>query len=704
MAGGRWVVEVPPMVRTAFLLVLLLACPARATWSILIVDLSTGEVAMGIATCIPFFDIQPATMLVIPGVGAAAAQSFVGPLSLRQLIRAQLLMGTSPAQILNLLAAADPGHQSRQYGIIDTQGGVATFTGSGAGAFASGLTGMTGSLVYAIQGNVLTGMPVLTQAEQAILNTPGDLADKLMAAMDAARMMGGDGRCSCNPVAPTSCGSPPPSFTNSANAASMIVSRPGDLDAPCGGASGCVAGTYWMNLNVANQPPSALDPVIQLQGLLAAFRAAHVGRPDHFQSTATLSAGTLRANGQDTTTLHLVLRDGQGTPLAAGGAAVTVTAGTQGTTSDFQVGPVIDHGDGTYDVVLTAGLTPGTAELLVRIDDGLGGPPVQLGPPPLLVLDDPFGPCGASAVADGQGGFIDVLKVNGGAGSQRVVNVGVGQPLTLSMDPPPPGSFTPHFLLWVKMGVPAPGAEVNLGPSVGSLCFLPPPFAVDPSAFILVNTFGATPPGLLAATPAPWSATSPNGWPQAVDVTFQGLLVDGPGFDLAVTNAVLLRVELLAAPLIDAVSPESPMAGQTVTVTGSGFQPGVTVTLDGTAVSPAAVTADQIDFVMPAGVGCDASLTVTNVDQQSATAVLNPSPVITGTIFGTGAAAGGRLFLIQGMNLGAVTVTIGGQLATISSQNPGGVVVLTPPGSPGTVPVIVTSPAGCTATTTYTYL
>ena len=692
------------MLRTVLLLVLLLACPARATWSILIVDLSTGEVAMGIATCIPFFDLQPATMLVIPGVGAAAAQSFVGPISLRQLIRAQLLLGTPPTQILNMLAATDPGHQSRQYGIIDTQGGVVTFTGSGAGAFAGGLTGMTGSLVYSIQGNVLTGMPVLTQAEQAILNTPGDLAAKLMAAMDAARMMGGDGRCSCNPVAPTSCGSPPPSFTNAANAASMIVSRPGDIDAPCGGAAGCVAGTYWMNLNVANQPPTALDPVLQLQGLLAAFRAAHVGRPDHFQSTAMLGASTLRANGQDTTTLHLVLRDGQGTPLSAGGAVVTVTAGPQGTTTDLQAGPVVDHGDGTYDVPLTAGLTPGTAELLVTVDDGLGGPPVQLGPPPVLVLDDPYGPCGASAVADGQGGVLDVLKVNGGAGSQRVVNVGVGQPLTLSMDAPPAGSFTPHFLLWAKMGVPAPGAEVNLGSGIGALCFLPPPFAADPSAFVLVNTFVPTPPGLLAATPAPWTATSPTGWPQAVDVTFQGLIVDGPGFDLAVTNAILLRVALLAPPTIDAVTPETAAAGQSVTVTGQGFQPGVMLTVNGTPVTPTAVTANQIDFIMPMGAGCDASLAVTNVDQQSATALLNPSPVITGTVFGTGSAAGGALFLIQGMNLGSVTVTIGGQLATVSSQNLGGVVVITPAGTPGTVPVVVTSPAGCTASTTYTYL
>ena len=88
------------------------------------------------------------------------------------------------------IAATDGGHQSRQYGIADVQGGTAAFTGTGAGAFANGLTGQSGNLVYTIQGNVLTGMPVIQNAEQAILNTPGDVGQKLRAAMEAARAAG----------------------------------------------------------------------------------------------------------------------------------------------------------------------------------------------------------------------------------------------------------------------------------------------------------------------------------------------------------------------------------------------------------------------------------------------------------------------------------------------------------------------------------
>ena len=42
----------------------------------------------------------------------------------------------------------------------------------------------------------------------------------------------------------------------------MIVSRPGDMDAPCGGGGGCGAGDYWLDLNVAGASASDPDPVI----------------------------------------------------------------------------------------------------------------------------------------------------------------------------------------------------------------------------------------------------------------------------------------------------------------------------------------------------------------------------------------------------------------------------------------------------------
>ncbi len=209
---------------------------ACATWSILIVNTRTKEVGVASATCLTNFDLRNNTPVLISGVGAATAQSFVDSTGRnRVLIRDRLIQGASPQSMLNELGSGfDSGHQTRQYGIVDTTGRAATFSGTGAGAWAGGLTGQVGEWVYAVQGNVLTGEPVVTLAVEALLNTPGDMPAKLMAAMEAARLMGGDGRCSCNEGTPTSCGAPPPTFTKSAHIAYLMISRLGDLDTSTG--------------------------------------------------------------------------------------------------------------------------------------------------------------------------------------------------------------------------------------------------------------------------------------------------------------------------------------------------------------------------------------------------------------------------------------------------------------------------------------
>jgi hypothetical protein len=206
------------------------AGPAAATWSILLVDTRTGEVALGSATCLTGFDLRANTPVLITGVGGCTAQSFVDSTGQnRAFIRDHIALGTDPAQILSLLATFDTGHQTRQYGFADVQGRTATFSGTGASQWKGGRTGAVGDIVYAVQGNILTGEPVVTEAVQAIIDTPGDLAEKMMAGMEAARAMGGDGRCSC-PGSPTSCGSPPASFEKSAHIAYMLIARAGDID------------------------------------------------------------------------------------------------------------------------------------------------------------------------------------------------------------------------------------------------------------------------------------------------------------------------------------------------------------------------------------------------------------------------------------------------------------------------------------------
>ncbi|MCL4222774.1 MAG: DUF1028 domain-containing protein [Phycisphaerales bacterium] len=213
----------------------LAAGSAHATWSILIVDTRTGEIGVASATCLFNMDLRALTPLLITGVGGLTAQSY-GDTSgqNRTFIRDRLLQGIPPEEIISLVGDFDSGHQTRQYGLVDARGGVATFTGSQAGGWAGGITGQIGDLVYAVQGNVLTGQPVVGLAEQAIIGTPGDLPEKLMAAMEAAYLMGGDGRCSCNASLPQSCGSPPPSFTKTAHIGYMLIARAGDFSAANG--------------------------------------------------------------------------------------------------------------------------------------------------------------------------------------------------------------------------------------------------------------------------------------------------------------------------------------------------------------------------------------------------------------------------------------------------------------------------------------
>lgn len=356
------------------------ATPARATWSILLIDTRTGEIAIGSATCLTGRDLRAITPVLVINRGAATAQASVSLTSItnRAIIWNGLQQVSSPTQILATLAGQDPNHQTRQYGIIDVSGGKVTFSGSSNSAWAGGVTGSVGTVHYAIQGNILTGLPVVTAAQQAVIGTPGDLAEKLMAAMEAARRMGGDGRCSCTTGSATSCGSPPANFTKSAHIGFMIVARQGDTDGSCTSATvGCASGSYWLNLNIANQTSTALDPVLQLRPLFDAWRAAHVGRPDHHLSTVAVDPTRLVPGGAASARVTVRLRDWRNQPLTTGGAAVTVALDPSSTTT-ATFGAVTDHGDGSYSFPVTAGATSGDLRLRITAHDGVR--PVLLTP------------------------------------------------------------------------------------------------------------------------------------------------------------------------------------------------------------------------------------------------------------------------------------------------------------------------------------
>jgi len=272
-----------------------------------------------------------------------------------------------------------------QHGVAEsTLATAATQTGAGNGAYASGVTGSFGSVRYAIQGNVLTGSPVIDAAEAAFLSTPGDLPAKTIAAMEAARSMGGDGRCSCSPTDPTGCGSPPPMFNKSADIGFFIVARYGDTDDPLCDNNGCADGDYFMDLNVAFQTASDPDPVFQLQGLFDSARSGLVGRPDAIASTIDFERVVGTPNEW---TMTVELRDWPGDLLGHGSTAVTVVHAPE---SDqvTTVGAIVNAGDGRYLVSLTESGPPGVDVFVITADDGVR--PVVL-PPRRATLDlDPI--------------------------------------------------------------------------------------------------------------------------------------------------------------------------------------------------------------------------------------------------------------------------------------------------------------------------
>lgn len=367
-----------------------LAPPLSATWSIVVIDTATGEVAVGCATCLAGLDLEDTVPVMLPGIGAACAQSSIdGSGANRRLIWDLLIAGTAPVDILEALRQSDGSHASRQYGIVDLQGRAATFTGAGAGQWRGGRTGQIGTITYAIQGNVLAGKPVLDAAEQALVSTPGDLSDRLMEAMLAAARFGGDGRCSCSGTVPDSCGAPPPGFDpetmRSAHIGFVMVSRQGDARGVCNRVTGCAAGSYYLDLNITPQPSGPHDPTIELAELYDDWRAATRGRPDHLKTVCRFTEPSVPASSTAVSDLLIELADWTGEPIRHGGHGITVQHAI-GSSSRSSIGAVVDRGDGRYLVPITSGERQGTDVFEVWVDDGVSM--VKLYPDPSLEITE----------------------------------------------------------------------------------------------------------------------------------------------------------------------------------------------------------------------------------------------------------------------------------------------------------------------------
>ena len=393
--------------------VLTLAGHAAPTWSIVCVNIETGEVCVASATCLANTDLERYLPVLRVGHGAAAAQSSIDAGAVnRMLIWTRLASSASPRQIIQTLGFLDDNHESRQYGIVNMSHEPMTFTGHFAGHARHGVSGQVGSIKYAIQGNVLTGDGVVMMAEIAFRETVGDLSQRVMAAMEAARIMGGDGRCSCHPSAPQSCGSPPPAFHKTCHVAFIQLARVGDPEGVCNADVGCANGDYYLDRQIITGVGGP-DPVRLLFEQVNDWRVGWHGRPDHLLSTVQPAADSLVADGITYSVVRVALTDVEGEPLMDGGAVVRVQWTGRGQPTAIE-GPVTDHGDGTYSFRLTSTETAGEGVWRISVDDGLGG--VRLYPD-LALRTDPATDLHAGA---------DVVSVAAGADVAFVLNLGSG--------------------------------------------------------------------------------------------------------------------------------------------------------------------------------------------------------------------------------------------------------------------------------------
>jgi uncharacterized Ntn-hydrolase superfamily protein len=157
------------------------------TFSIVGMDPETRE--WGVAVASRIYDCGYLIIWLKPEVGAVATQGMVnarlGPRALER-----MAAGLTAGEALKETLSEDPGSSTRQLGIVDRHGNAAAHTGPDSLELAGDLTGD----FVSVQGNVLTGPQVLSSMFETFHNTTGELAERLLSALEAGEAEGGDRR------------------------------------------------------------------------------------------------------------------------------------------------------------------------------------------------------------------------------------------------------------------------------------------------------------------------------------------------------------------------------------------------------------------------------------------------------------------------------------------------------------------------------
>lgn len=261
---------------------------AQDTFSICAVDTVTGEVGSAGASCIDAIQIGNSVGCALisdvhPGIGVVHTQAYYITPN-QNYANSLMASGHTPQQIMDSMQVNDAQGNStiRQYGAVRLNGNssqAAAFTGANCMAYANHRVGPN----YAIQGNILLGAQILDSMEARFLNTPGDLACKLMAAMQGAKVPGADTRCMSSGNSSLS------AFLKVADGTALTI----DLVVPYG--------------------PSGFEPIDSLQSLFNNVHTCPVGIDEH---TPLFGVTVMPNPVEDVLTVRFTERSSNGTLFA----------------------------------------------------------------------------------------------------------------------------------------------------------------------------------------------------------------------------------------------------------------------------------------------------------------------------------------------------------------------------------------------------
>lgn len=188
------------------------------TYSIVAWDSVTGD--LGVAVQSKFPNVGGIVPWAVAGVGAVATQS-LGNTAYGERGLELMAMGASAAEALRIVMRTDTMLGDRQVGMVDAQGGAASFTGDRTFDWAGGRVGCGGTPTeaatverdepgacevvggkgaviaghgFAVQANIMVSDLTVRNMARTFQTSRGALADRLMAALRAGQAGGGDKR------------------------------------------------------------------------------------------------------------------------------------------------------------------------------------------------------------------------------------------------------------------------------------------------------------------------------------------------------------------------------------------------------------------------------------------------------------------------------------------------------------------------------